>query len=144
MPNDFVDLGKTLRNHQKKIIQWMATEWTRVKFPDKHRIYIYIHKCCIQIIYMHTFYYHFLIQCGSGCVFQHLCLRFPKLVWGWHSLVIVVQVNMFLARFYANTYVKHHETYYRLYHRLGQRKTYTGWWFQPIWKILVKLETFPK
>ena len=22
--------------------------------------------------------------------------------------------------------------------------TYTGWWFQPIWKILVKLEIFPK
>ena len=22
--------------------------------------------------------------------------------------------------------------------------TFSGWWFQPIWKILVKLEIFPK
>ena len=26
----------------------------------------------------------------------------------------------------------------------SHQKRHTGWWFQPIWKILVKLEIFPK
>ena len=25
-----------------------------------------------------------------------------------------------------------------------QGRTYTGWWFQPTWKILVKLDHFPR
>lgn len=62
----------------------------------------------IQIIYT-----HFLSLSHS----MRFRFRFPTLVfevsntsmrvYARHSLVIVVQVNIFLARFYANTYMKH-------------------------------------
>ena len=97
---------------------------------------------------LHTFFYAArLIASWLGKVYdlESKLLETKSVAWE-HLNLLRFDVYTFILCIYIFVYFVYSEISYMYIHYIHDtlHTWYTGWWFQPIWKILVKLDHFPK